>query len=165
VLSRYYYAAMKFGLDTVIRVTADCPFIDPEVIDSMILKMQGMAGTDYLSNTLKRTFPRGYDAEIVRFGALKKAFDSADKPYQREHVTPYIYQNPDCFRLENFENSRDYSCYRLTLDTADDLKLVKEIYARSYPVNPKFRFKDIIAILEKDSSLALINAHVVQKTL
>ena len=167
VLSRYYESATKFKLDIVIRITSDCPLIDPDIIDEMVKKFKKInmknRRCDYLSNVIKRTFPRGLDVEIFWYDVLKRVYNEAKESYQREHVTPYIYENPKIFNLRNFEQTIDYSHYRWTLDEGDDYSLISKIYKKLYYSNPKFRYKDIISLLEKKPELISINAHVRQK--
>ncbi|MFA6549594.1 MAG: glycosyltransferase family protein [Candidatus Margulisiibacteriota bacterium] len=165
VLSRYYYAAKENNLDIVVRVTSDCPFVDPAIIDNMIQEFKGSKGCDYLSNCLLRTFPRGLDVEIFGFDALTKNHREARMNYEKEHVTPHFYRHPEKYVLKNFSNPVDYSKYRLTLDTDEDYSLVKEIYALIYPLNSKFRLQEIIDVLERNRGLSLINAHIKQKEL
>ncbi|MGK9476879.1 cytidylyltransferase domain-containing protein [Melioribacter sp. OK-6-Me] len=168
VLSRYYQAAIDYEVDTIVRVTSDCPVIDPAVIDKMIskyflLNKNGMV--DYLSNTIKRTFPRGLDAEIFSFTALAEAFRCANEKYEREHVTPYIYQHPDIFKIVNYENNQDYSFHRWTVDTAEDYELIKQIYKNLYKPNKLFYFEDILKLFEEKPELIKINQKVKQKSL
>lgn len=160
VLSRYYYAAKENKLDVVIRITADCPFIDPEIIDNMILNFLDNNRIDYLSNVLNRTFPRGLDTEIFKFSTLHRAFESAKNPYQREHVTPYIYEHKELFMLSGIENKESLSHLRWTLDEEKDFEFIKEIYNRLYRDNNIFLTKDILAVLEKEPHLAEINKYV-----
>lgn len=165
VLSRYYGAAHRLKLDIVVRITADCPLIDPEILDEMIVKFKALNDNgrycDYLSNTLERTFPDGLDIEIFWYDVLKEAHIKAKKQYQREHVTPYIIEHSDIFQLVNYFSSYDdMSKYRWTLDEEDDYRLICEIYERLYSLTPKFHFKDILNLFEKEPQLVSINAHV-----
>jgi spore coat polysaccharide biosynthesis protein SpsF len=168
VLSRYYQAAVDYEADTIVRVTSDCPAIDPVVIDKMIdkyLRLNKTEKVDYLSNTIKRTFPRGLDAEIFSFEALAEAFRCANEKYEREHVTPYIYQRPDVFKIVSYENDRDFSFHRWTVDTADDYELMKQIYKNLYKPNKLFYFEDVLKLFEKKPELIKINQKVKQKSL
>jgi len=121
VLSRYYGAAKESGADIIIRVTSDCPLFDPDVLTNMLERFN----VDYLSNTIKRTFPKGLDAEIFTMSTLERAHIEATDDYDREHVTPYIYNNPDKFVLSSFEDVNDNSNQRLTLDTPEDWEIIK----------------------------------------
>lgn len=144
VLERYYKAALKFPSTTYIRLTADCPLVDPALLDLMLLHFS-QKGTqcDYLSNTLKRSYPKGLDIEIFTFEALKKAYQNASTLYEKEHVTPYIYQNKHLFSLENFQDHEDISKTNISVDTLEDFQLVEKILKSSFPINPYFGLDEI----------------------
>lgn len=168
VLSRYYYAAKENNADIVIRITSDCPLIDPQIIDKIIktfIETSKKEKIDYLSNTIERTYPRGLDVEVFNFETLEKAFKEADRPYQREHVTPYIYENLDVFNIKQFKNNADYSGYRLTLDTIEDLKVIEMIYKDLYSENKLFYMDDIIKYLGKHPEILELNKDIRQKEL
>lgn len=169
VLSRYYGAAEEAKADVVIRVTSDCPLFDPLVLSRMISIFQseyaGADTIDYLSNSLKRTFPLGLDAEIFTFSALQRAHEGATKDYEREHVTPYIYQHPEIFRLKNFASDKDLSFYRWTLDTAEDYELLSIIYDQLGQGKGIFATDEVLELFGKRPELIQINAHVHQKKL
>jgi spore coat polysaccharide biosynthesis protein SpsF len=169
VLSRYFLAAQKFNCENIVRITSDCPVIDPEIIDEMIEKFfienEEKINVDYLSNSLERTFPRGLDAEIFTFKVLEKTFNEAAKTYEKEHVTPYIYQHPELFKLKNFSSSKDNSNLRWTLDTKEDFQLLKEIYSNLYNERKIFLYNDILTLLEKKPFLRDININIKQKKL
>lgn len=131
VLERYYETARSFNPDLVVRVTSDCPLIDPSVIDMAVQKAIDNK-KDYTSNTLNPTFPDGIDVEVMKFEALKEAYEKAKSPSDREHVTPYIWKNSsykggDIFTSESFENPVDFSATRLTVDTAEDFEVIQKI--------------------------------------
>jgi spore coat polysaccharide biosynthesis protein SpsF len=165
VLERYYQAAQENNAQCVVRVTSDCPLIDPDIIDQTIaLYLENLSEYDYTSNSRIQTFPRGMDVEVFSFDALSQAYNHAKKPYQREHVTPYLYDEPGKFRLGNLKNSAgNTSDIRLTVDTPEDFALVKKILEEIYPKNPRFRLKDIIELLKKHPDWLEINKHIVQK--
>ncbi len=167
VLDRYYRAAQKTGAEVIVRITSDCPLIDPGVVNTMIgiyvNEVTEETPVDYLSNTLVRTFPRGLDAEVFSFHALERAFHDAKEVYQREHVTPYIYQRTDIFKLECFKNEEDLSFHRWTVDVEEDLRLIREIYKELYQDGHCFLFHDVIELLKKRPQLLEINAHIRQK--
>lgn len=168
VLSRYYYAAKKYNADIVIRVTSDCPLIDPRIIDNMVNKFNKLnkqESIDYLSNKIKMTYPRGLDVEIFTFRVLEKCFKEADKDYEREHVTPYIYLNPAKFKFRNYENKENYSKFRWTLDTREDLELIQIIYNNLYKKNSFFYFEDILKFVLNNPEISQINENVRQKEL
>jgi len=167
VLGRYYEAARHFRVDPVIRITADCPLIDPNVLDALIDAFAAER-VDYLSNTLnERTFPLGLDAEIFSFDALEQAYHLATKPYEREHVTPYLYQHPQQFRLTGYKNSVNLSHFRVTVDSQEDLRLVDAIYAHFNACDRGHRFSldELIEFLSRQPELVEINRHVRQKQL
>lgn len=162
VLDRYYKAASSYKADTVIRVTSDCPLIDSEILSSMISHYKS-TDFDYVSNTIKRTFPRGLDAEIFSFKSLEEAFYNASSPAFREHVTPYIYNNRDDFKIYDYLNPVDYSKYRWTLDTIEDWHLIEKIYHELYESKQIYYWKNILSLIEKKPELHHINMHVEQK--
>lgn len=130
VLDRYFHAASEVGADVVVRVTADCPLIDPEVVDSVI-KAFFDQNVDYMSNVAPPTFPDGLDVEVFSYAALERAAREAAEPYDREHVTHYL-RGPG-FRKGNLEHATDLSSVRLTVDEASDLKVIRAICARLAP--------------------------------
>lgn len=164
VLSRYYYAAKENNLDAVIRITSDCPLIDPNVIDD-IIKYYSNNDYDIVTNACsdlkQRTYPRGLDAEIFSFEALENAFNKANEKYQREHVTPYIYENSE--KVYIYKNNMDYSRYRWTLDTEEDFKLIHIVYDRLYNGKHNFYLQEIIKLFESEPELIKINEHIEQK--
>lgn len=164
VLSRYYNAARDNSIDLVIRITSDCPLIDPLVIDEVIdiyLKNNYDIVSNAGSDPACRTFPRGLDVEVFSFEILENAFNKAKEPYQREHVTPYIYENSQ--KVFFHMNSTDYSKYRCTLDTIEDFELIKQIYDRLYKGTHNFYLKEIIELFNQEPNLYKINAHIEQK--
>lgn len=164
VLERYYLAAKFFHADIVVRVSGDCPLIDSSIVDQAI-EFFSKEPSDYVSNTLKRTFPRGMDVEVFSFASLEKAYQEASLEPEKEHVTPYIYHHPKIFRLRQFFADSDESNYRLTVDTQEDFVLVKRIIEHLYPQKQSFNLKDIVNLLKAHPDWALINAHVKQKPL
>src|SRR6266404_6339190 len=132
VLDRYFQAATGAKSDVVVRITSDCPLLDPDVVSAMLANflrdLKSGSPPDYMSNGLRRTFPRGLDAEIIRVQALEQAHRDARRPYEREHVTPYIYEHPDKFRIQSYEGGVDLSNYRWTLDTELDFLMLTKIF-------------------------------------
>ncbi len=165
VLKRYYLAAKKAYADTVVRVTGDCPLIDPQIIDQVIEAfINEFPQVDYASNTLKRTYPRGMDTEVFSFEVLEKAYRFALRPFEQEHVTPYIYQHPDIFRLKSVEKKKNHSDFRLTVDTEEDFLLIKTILENLYPSSPDFTLADVIELLDAHPDWKQLNAHIPQKS-
>lgn len=164
VLARYYGAAMEHNADVIVRVTSDCPVIDPRVISSIIeFYIENRTQYDYVSNSLKRTYPRGMDTEVFSFHCLQESFREAQATAEREHVTPFIYNTPSRFRLANVAYTEDQSKYRLTVDTPEDYELIRRIIEELYPLNNKFTLEDILQLFQKNSDWFLINSHIEQK--
>jgi len=163
VLDRYYQAAQSYPAKAIVRITADCPLIDSELVDETI-SLFNAEHADYGSNLLPRRFPRGLDVEVFSTSALEKAWRHANKPYEREHVTPYFYQHPELFRLVALQAEADHSQYRWTVDTVDDLKLLRTIYAH-FSNRDDFSWIEAVQLMEREPELAEINSHVIQKVL
>ena len=163
VLDRYYQAACLFAADVIVRITADCPLIDPEVIDKTVLGFLGNGIYDFAANRLPppwgRTYPIGLDTEVCSFAALELAWREAWQPHQREHVMPFFYDQPERFRILHVNHSRDYGRLRWTVDTPEDLKLVRQIFAR-FPDREDFSWLEVLELFEKEPDLALINAQI-----
>ncbi len=162
VLDRFYQAAVPIGPDQIVRVTGDCPLIDPEIIDQLIdFHLKG--GFEYSSNALEPTFPDGLDCEIIEWNVIKSSWENAKIPSEREHVTPYIYKgfksNPR-FRIGSFKGERDLSHLRWTVDESQDLELVVKIYEALYLRNSKFRTPDILNLLEQRPELKKLNSSI-----
>ncbi|QXM05176.1 cytidylyltransferase domain-containing protein [Crassaminicella indica] len=164
VLSRYYYAAKENNADIVVRITSDCPLIDPIVVDEIVkfyiendYEIVSNAGVD-LS---QRTYPRGLDTEVFSFEVLENAFKNAKEKYQREHVTPYIYENSK--KIYYYKNDIDYSKYRWTLDTKEDFELIREIYKYFYRGEHDFYSDQILNLMKKEPELVKINENIEQK--
>lgn len=156
VLDRFYCAAAAHEPGTVVRLTGDCPLADPQLIDRVI--EEHLAGDfDYSSNCLEPTWPDGLDAEVLRFDALHQAWQKATLASDREHVTPYIHQRPELFRLHSIKGEKDLSHHRWTVDEAEDLELVTRIYAALLPQNPEFGTADVLEFLQRNPELALLN--------
>jgi len=164
VLDRYYQAAVKTNADVAVRITSDCPLIDPVVIDSVIEHFLD-DDCDYCSNSLIRPSPRGLDTEVFSFKALEEAWNEAKKDYEREHVTPYIIDHPDKFKLLNAANDIDLSHLRWTLDTKEDFEFIKAVYKRIYPKKQLFLMDDVLELMDKEPELIDINRYIEQKVL
>ncbi len=161
VLDRYYQAAKAFGAEAVVRITSDCPLIDPRLVDEMIqVFISGEA--DYASNVIPRSYPRGLDTEVFTASALERAWLEAKESHQREHVTPYFYEHPELFRMASATADADYSRYRWTLDTSEDLELIRAIYSRFDNLDD-FDWQEVLALMNREPDLADLNSRVVQK--
>jgi len=165
VLSRYYNAAKKFHIDVVVRITSDCPLIDPTITNKIINFYMKNTKYDLVTNAGikvdKRTYPRGLDVEVFSFKVLENSFLNAKENYQREHVTPYIYEKSK--NIYFYQNDINLSKYRLTLDTPEDFKLISKIYGYLYKGKHDFFLEGIIDLLEKRPDLIKINSEVIQK--
>ena len=163
VLDRYYRTVRPWPSDAVVRITADCPLIDPEVVDQTI-QVFLENGADYASNSIQETYPLGISVEVFTAGALEQAWREAHQGYEREHVTPYFYEHPELFRISSIAAPGDYSKYRLTLDTADDLHLIRAVCA-SFENQDTMSWQEVVGLLDRRPELAALNSHVVQKSI
>ena len=182
VLDRYYQAARSCGAAEVVRITADCPAIDPGLIDLTVDELR-RAGADFAADRLPppwtRSYPIGLDVEVCTFAALERAWQEADQPYQREHVMPYLYEgipaealrstqnvtatSPRGFRVLLVNHDPDYGSLRWTVDTPPDLELLRQVYARFHNQDT-FSWTEVLALFESEPGLARINASVPQKS-
>lgn len=166
VLSRYYEAAQVHQADAIVRVTSDCPLIDPDVLETLIQFYRAHADQyDYVSNSLgdPPTFPRGLDTEVFSMNALAEAHTCATHPAEREHVTPYLYRRPEYYRLHGITHPVNLSHHRWTVDTPEDFELIERILSALYPINPRFGMADVLALLEEHLDWMALNAHISQK--
>jgi spore coat polysaccharide biosynthesis protein SpsF len=166
VLDRYVQAARKAKADVIVRLTADCPLLDPELVDQTVQAfLAASPPADLVVNRLPgaRTYPIGLDTEVVSRSALERAWREARAPFQREHVLPYLYDPPGRFRVIRLDAERDYGELRWTVDTPEDLEFVRQVVARLEP-RGEFGWREILALVEADPGLAQINAGVQHKT-
>ncbi len=166
VLDRYRSTAKAYGAEIVVRITADCPLIDPALIDRTVQALlEAQPRADFAANRLpwNRTYPIGLDVEVCTVDALERAWLEASEPHQREHVMPYIYEQPERFRILHVTADDDYGHLRWTVDTERDLKFVREI-ARRIPDRVNFGWKDVLKIVEEEPELMQINESVKHKT-
>ena len=152
VLARFIAAMDATQPDVVVRLTADCPLASPKVIDKVVTAFHD-SGADYVSNTMKPTYPDGVDVEVVKADVLRQVADEATDPPEREHVTLGVYRRHDRFRVENVAGEQDLSSLRWTVDTPDDYAFVTAVYDALYPDNPEFEFEDVLAYLEQHPEL------------
>jgi spore coat polysaccharide biosynthesis protein SpsF len=164
VLARYYHAAVQFEADIIVRVTSDCPLIDPTIIDETI-KRHIQDGNDYTAVGVEGGFPRGLDVEVFNFKSLKIAYSKAVERSEREHVTLFIYQNPKLFKINFIEASGALRRpdIRLTVDTEEDLLLIREIYSRLNSYGKHSSTEYVLALIDGNPYLKSINKHIVQK--
>ena len=187
VLDRYYQAAKTAQTAVIVRLTADCPLVDPQLVDATIKAF--IDGADFAANRLPppwtRSFPIGLDTEVCSFSALERAWKEAQRPYHREHVLPYLYEGVNFeavnrqpsaeetyvlrgnslhgFRIAQLHHQPDYGTLRWTVDTPTDLKLVREIFSR-LAGKTDFTWLDVLALFQSDPELAQLNADVQHKT-
>jgi len=166
LLDRYYNCAKKFECDPIIRITADCPFIDPKVIDSVVEKFVKNS-FDYVANNIEKVgdnwqnsmckFPQGMTVEISTFVALEKAWREAKKPSEREHVFPYIQFNPKLFNISNVINDIDLSYIRCTVDRNEDLIFMRKLYEQFPKNNKTITINEIKKAIKNNPDLVAIN--------
>jgi spore coat polysaccharide biosynthesis protein SpsF len=156
VLARYYQASLAYPSEHIVRVTGDCPIIDPDIIDKVITLHIG-SNADYTSNCMHPSFPDGLDTEVFTFDALESAFLNATSKDEREHVTPYIYAEKSNKICEEFRHSPNLAHLRWTVDQPEDFILIEHIYNTLYPTNPNFTFKDVLSLIEEQPQLTQIN--------
>ncbi|HMK07559.1 MAG TPA: glycosyltransferase family protein [Anaerolineales bacterium] len=166
VLDRFHQAAAEWKADTIVRVTGDCPLIDPGVVDETIQAfLEATPPVDFACNRLPwdRTYPIGLDTEVCSRAALETAWREAGQPYQREHVMPFLYENPDRFRLLHVQSpDRGLGALRWTVDEADDLAFVRQVYARFG--RDDFTWREVLDLLAREPELARVNLGVAHKS-
>ncbi len=162
VLARYYHAASEHGADIVVRITSDCPLIDPGLSGTVIEFLQkNFSSYDYVAAV---GYPRGLDTEAFSFRALSEAFHEAQEQPEREHVTPFIYRShKDRYRLHEIKNPLVLPPHRWTVDTPEDFTLINNILSELYPINREFTWQDVLKLFERHPEWYDINAHVEQK--
>lgn len=167
IVARLYWTAKKFKADAVVRVNADCPLVDPNLIDRMIkLYRRRYKELDFVTNNFYPTFPHGLDAEIFSFATLKKLFSELKRDdIHRAWLILYVMQNPKKFRIYSFKNQTDLSSLRWTLDYPEDLKFIRAIYAGLDKGGRVFTTGDILSYLKKNPQLLKINAKRIDKTI
>lgn len=161
VLFRYFETAKSFDAKLVVRVTSDCPLLDPQIVDTAIAEF-GRGDNDYLSNMIPPTFPYGMAVEVFTMDSLARAHNEATQAAEREHVTPYLYWNPSKFRLKAISMVPDLSHHRWTVDTLQDYELVKRLFEALYPANVHFTMDDILSLLQEHPEWSDINRGIEQ---
>lgn len=161
LLDRHYQAAKHFNADAAVKIPSDCPLIDPSIIDKVLnFYLDNFKNFDYVSNLHPPTYPDGNDVEIMSINALKNAWQNASRDLEREHTTPYLWENPDKFRIGNvkWETGLDYSMsYRFTIDYPEDYEFIKKVYNELYPVNNIFTLQNILDLLDGKPEIKMIN--------
>lgn len=161
VLDRYYQCAKLLDADSIVRITSDCPFMDPLLIDH-IVETHISGAFDYTSNTLEETFPDGLDIEVMKFDALAKAANEASLPSDREHVTPYIKTHPELFKLHSVLSDIDRGTMRWTLDEPRDLDFIKAVYKELYSDTRLFTTDEILQYLSENPQVAQLNSGILR---
>jgi len=158
VLDRFYQTARRHGIAVVVRVTPDCPLLDPAVSGAVLACfLEGRGAIDYASNTQPPTFPDGLDTEVFSSAALERAWREARLTSEREHVTPYIWKQPDTFRVANVTHEPNLSALRWTVDTAADLEFVRAVYGRLAASAETAGMDDVLGLLRRHPELAALN--------
>jgi spore coat polysaccharide biosynthesis protein SpsF len=162
LLDRHFRCALERDAQNVVKIPSDCPLIDPDVIDLVLAYFNASYPKyDYVSNLHPPTFPDGNDVEIMKMSVLQQAWCHADKGFEREHTTPYIWERPDVFRIGNVTlPNQNYSVtHRWTIDYEEDYQLISAIFSALYrPDQPLFRMSQILTLLEENPQLASINS-------
>lgn len=164
LLDRHYQAGVRYNAGTIIKIPSDCPLIDPGVIDRVIsYYLAYPGGFDYVSNLHPATYPDGNDVEIMTATALETAWLEARRPLEREHTTPFLWENPDRFHLGNvrWESGLDYSMsHRWTIDYEEDYQFIAAVYDALYPNKPDFGLSDILNLLNQYPEIRQLNQHL-----
>jgi spore coat polysaccharide biosynthesis protein SpsF len=164
VLARYAIAARQTSASVIVRVTSDCPLLDPALVDlALEALLDGSPRPDYVSNMLEPSWPYGMAVEVFTRAALESAHAEARDPAEREHVTPFIYWRPERFRLHSLTRSPDLSRQRWTVDTPEDFELISRLLERLYPAKPQFGMSDVLELLAEHPEWSAINQHIQQK--
>lgn len=161
LLDRHYRVALKSGAEAVVKIPSDCPLIDPAVIDKVLnFYLENQGTLDFVSNLHPATFPDGNDVEIMPFEILEIAQTEAKKDFEREHTTPFIWDNPKRFRIGNvvMDNGLNLSMtHRFTIDYLEDYEFIKAVYEALYEKNRYFSLYDILDLLERRPDIKKIN--------
>jgi spore coat polysaccharide biosynthesis protein SpsF len=161
LLDRHYQVGLTKEANAVIKIPADCPLIDPQIIDKVIdFYLEHETEYDYIGNLHPATYPDGNDVELMTFDALEQAWKEAHRPLELEHTTPYFWENPDKFRIANliWESGLDYSMsHRFTIDYYEDYQFIKRVFEELYPNNPEFSMEDILKLIDSKPDIYDIN--------
>lgn len=164
VLDRVLQAAQGAKADVIVEITGDCPLLDPGMVDAVV-QAHRTGQYDYVSNALGRALPLGLIVQAFATEVLAEVARTTQDPADREHVSLYIYEHPERFRLHALamEEAEKHSDIRITLDTADDFALISAIFEALYPVSPAFTFADVAALCRQQPDLLKLNEHIMQK--
>lgn len=160
LLDRHYQAGRLWNADAVAKIPSDCPLIDPAVIDR-VFEYFLQNNFDYVSNLHPATYPDGNDVEIMTMSALETAWKEAQRPFEREHTTPFIWENPDRFSIGNvhWETGLDYSMtHRWTIDYPEDYAFIRAVYEELYPKNPRFGLQDVLDLTARRPDIFALNS-------
>jgi len=161
LLDRHYQVACEYQADALVKIPSDCPLIDPLVIDQVIgYFLQNYPAFDFVSNLHPASYPDGNDVEIMSFGALKTAWSAAKRDFEREHTTPFIWENPSMFNIGNvtWPTGCDFSTsYRFTIDYKEDYHFILEVYNNLFPLKPRFGLDDILSLIKRNPRIAELN--------
>lgn len=167
VLDRFYNAAVTAKAQIVVRITADCPLLDPGLVDDTV-RLLVSEKADFSANRLpppwKRTFPIGLDVEVVQFSALERAWKEAKEPFEREHVMPYLYDLNDRFKVSILDNDEDHGSLRWTVDTPEDLEKIRKI-VEYLPKDDTFTWKDILAVTSRHPEIDELTIGIKHKSI
>lgn len=162
LLDRHYQAGIKYNADYLVKIPSDCPLIDPQIIDKVIyFFLDNLNKYDFVSNLHPASYPDGNDVEIMTMSALEIAWKNAKADFEREHTTPFIWDNPQRFRIGNveWETHQNLSMdYRFTIDYLEDYQFIQTVYEELYPTNPKFSLEDILDLLKQKPEIKEINS-------
>lgn len=161
VLDRFYQAAKLLKPENIIRITADCPLMDPEMID-MVIEQHIKVGADYTSNCIVESYPDGLDVEVFRFSSLEKAWNEARLKSEREHVTPFIRNHSDIFKISSLVNTTDLSSKRWTLDNQEDFDFISEVYKGIFSRNNNFGMNDVLEFLKENPNIEKLNSSIIR---
>ena len=160
VLDRYYQAATHYKADAIVRITADCPLIDPMIVDEVV---EGFLAGNFDAYSLAGEFPDGLDCQVFSYSAIERAWSEAKLPSEREHVGPYIEKtHPELFNIGSLEKFSGLSHHRWTLDEARDYEFLQAVFARLCKEGSLFRTSEILALLEREPDLLQINSGIIR---